>query len=101
MSEPSKLSQQVVAVVLAHVGVRSNNEARHDAAVNIDALLSELQSQLAQATQERDMCWHCGIVLINVPKPRCEGCPDECDVVNCDAIGCLDKLAQQHLDSWK
>lgn len=58
MSEPSKLSQQVVAVVLAHIGVQSNDEARHDAAVNIDVLLRELQSQLAEVEQcdKCDLC---------------------------------------------
>lgn len=54
MSEPSKLSQQVVALVLAHVGVRSNPEARHDAAVNVDAHLRELRQRLAQVEKERD-----------------------------------------------
>jgi hypothetical protein len=34
-------------------------------------------------------CWHCGDVLIGpLPKPRCENCPDECDVEGCEAPGC-------------
>lgn len=34
-------------------------------------------------------CWHCGDVLIGpLPKPRCESCPDECDVEGCEAPGC-------------
>lgn len=102
MSEPSKLSQQVVALVLAHVGVRSNPEARHDAAVNVDAHLRELQSRLAQVEKERESyCWHCGTILEQPSKLHCEHCPAECDVINCDAFGCADKTAEQHLDSWK
>lgn len=69
-----------------------------------------LQSQLEQLRAENERlkgeliepsCWHCGVVLTGVPKPRCEDCPTECDVINCDALGCADKLAEQHLDSWK
>lgn len=33
-------------------------------------------------------CWHCGVAVVGVPRPRCEGCPAECDVENCDAFGC-------------
>ena len=33
-------------------------------------------------------CWHCGDELEPISKPRCERCPDECDVEDCDAMGC-------------
>lgn len=35
-----------------------------------------------------DHCWHCGVVLAEVPKFRCEDCPTECDEPECDAFGC-------------
>lgn len=38
--------------------------------------------------EPRDVCWHCKVVLSSAPKPRCEDCPDECDVEGCDADGC-------------
>lgn len=37
---------------------------------------------------EEQSCWHCGVVLAGVVKPRCEDCPDECDTEGCDAMGC-------------
>lgn len=42
----------------------------------------------ADEGEQRDVCWHCKVVLSHVPKPRCEDCPDECDVEGCDADGC-------------
>lgn len=41
MTGPSRLSQQIVAVVLEHVGVRSNAKERREAALNVDVLLAE------------------------------------------------------------
>lgn len=67
--------------------------------------VSRLAAAATAAPQQLDdkqpCCWHCGVVLAYTPKLRCEDCPDECDIVNCDALGCADKLAEQHLDSWK
>lgn len=41
-------------------------------------------------------CWHCLTVLAGPPlRPRCEQCPDECDVENCDAPGCVHALRQR------
>lgn len=33
-------------------------------------------------------CWHCGVVLAYAPTLRCEDCPTECDIENCDELGC-------------
>jgi len=38
--------------------------------------------------EQPDVCWHCKVVLSHVPKPRCEDCPEECDVEGCEADGC-------------
>lgn len=40
--------------------------------------------------EQRDVCWHCKVVLSGVSKPRCEDCPDECDVEGREADGCAD-----------
>ena len=37
------------------------------------------------------VCWHCGVVLAYVSKPRCEDCPDECDEEKCDEMSCTDQ----------
>ena len=34
-----------------------------------------------------ESCWHCHDVLLPSPAPRCESCPDECDVEGCNAPG--------------
>lgn len=35
------------------------------------------------------VCWHCLDVLIpDSRRPRCERCPDECDVEGCEEPGC-------------
>lgn len=41
MSEPSKLSQQIVAIVWQYVSAKSNAKERRNAAFNVDAFLSE------------------------------------------------------------
>ena len=45
-------------------------------------------AELTAQVESQKICWHCGVVLAYVPKPRCEDCPDECDVENCDEMGC-------------
>jgi hypothetical protein len=52
---------------------------------NANALAAAIQAQKSADPS----CWHCGDVLIGpLPKPRCESCPDECDVEGCEAPGC-------------
>jgi hypothetical protein len=42
----------------------------------------------AKREQREASCWHCGVVLEAVARPRCEGCPPECDAEDCDELGC-------------
>lgn len=42
----------------------------------------------ADVATGEDVCWHCGDVLAWTSKPRCETCPDECDIEGCEAFGC-------------
>lgn len=37
---------------------------------------------------EGDVCWHCLDHILPAPRPRCERCPEECDIEGCDAPGC-------------
>lgn len=58
-----------------------------------------IQAQVAEAiAKEREKsttCWHCAVVLESPSKPRCEDCPDECDVEGCDADGCAAIRSQE------
>lgn len=39
-------------------------------------------------------CWHCSVVLApDERRPRCEDCPDECDIEGCEEPGCDDEEA--------
>lgn len=60
------------------------NSAGASGLADIDYLLT----RLSQVAAEKDVCWHCGVVLTYTPKPRCEDCPDECDEEGCDEMGC-------------
>lgn len=55
---PSKLSQQIVATVLAHVGVRSNSEARDSAAVSVDADLAAIRNALISSQSILSLLYH-------------------------------------------
>lgn len=45
--------------------------------------------------KDPDVCWHCGIVLYETDRPRCEGCPAECDEDDCDQMGCVQEREEQ------
>lgn len=51
-------------------------------------VIIEVQYDLSRAAVAEDHCWHCGVVLTPSPKPHCEDCPAECDVEDCDEMGC-------------
>jgi hypothetical protein len=43
----------------------------------------------AKKPEPDPVCWHCLDVLIpDTQRPRCERCPDECDIEGCEAPGC-------------
>lgn len=46
-----------------------------------------------QQSDTRPSCWHCGVVLAEAPKLRCDDCPTECDVEGCDELGCAPSTA--------
>lgn len=54
----SKLSQQIVATVLNHAGVRSNAEARHDAAVSADVDLDAVRNALISSQSILSLLYH-------------------------------------------
>jgi hypothetical protein len=64
-------------------------------------LRNATRADLPRATAD-DSCWHCGVILAGVSKPRCESCPDECDVEDCDALGCATPraTADNGPDDW-
>lgn len=52
-------------------------------------LEDEAVAALMRLMEQADTrCWHCGLMLIGVARPRCEQCPAECDVEGCDRPGC-------------
>lgn len=61
-----------------HVGTSSDEES-HEAI----ALVAEfVESQVA--------CYHCKGVLMTL-RGHCESCPEECDVEECQAEGCVEE----------
>jgi hypothetical protein len=58
-----------------------------------DALAARIESELGggEPTADGDTCWHCHVTLApdEPRRPRCESCPDECDIEGCDEPGCV------------
>ena len=52
--------------------------------------IAELEAERDKARAE-DVCWHCGDALATYStRPRCEQCPDECDIEGCEEYGCAE-----------
>ncbi len=93
MSKPSEQAIKVAerindCVVHDMIRVRAGGRPQpYDETIN--ALAAFIDSALDEARREQmQTCWHCRVVLSEAVKPRCENCPDECDVEGCDEDGC-------------
>lgn len=67
-----------------------------DMLLEIERLGSALTAAVDKQREVEPVCWHCGVVLAYAPKFRCEDCPTDCDVENCDAYGCAEKEIGTH-----
>jgi hypothetical protein len=79
MVEPEAQPQEVECIACV-----ANNA---QVAIDLEHTCELGRPDLPRATAV-DSCWHCGVLLAHVSKPRCEPCPDECDIEGCDAFGC-------------
>lgn len=67
---------------------RASRDDKVSGCVHGVPICDDCQRSAATSGAREAHCWHCGVVLANAPKLRCEDCPDECDVEGCGAMGC-------------
>lgn len=58
--------------------------------VEVTGKLVLAEVEVGRLREAQNVCWHCKDCLLPGPRPRCENGPDECDVEDCDADGCVE-----------
>lgn len=81
---------------MTYLETEDANTARRIVAAHMSIGVNTLGSLLVRkitaalgAARLNNICWHCGVVLLDAPRPRCEQCPDECDTEGRVQPGCL------------
>jgi hypothetical protein len=75
-------------LVDAQEALLSRAEAAEKRLAEVEA---ERKQERADAAKGEGVRWHCHDCIIGIQRPRCENCPDECDVDGCGEPGCAER----------